>query len=126
MTKPLTKRILIVEDDADLAAVVADVLEVAGYDVATAAHGREAVDRLRSGLLPELILLDLMMPVMDGWEFRAEQTLIPGASAIPVIALTADGDAKHKAVKLDAAGYLAKPVAMQRLLAEVERICGPP
>jgi CheY-like chemotaxis protein len=116
------KRILVVEDDVDLASCLADVLETSGYEVALAAHGREAVDRLLAGDRPDLILLDVMMPVMDGWGFRAAQREIPGAAAIPVIAVTADGDARGKAAALHADGVLAKPVALAKLLAEIERV----
>src|SRR5262249_47296616 len=110
---PPTKLALIVEDDPDLAITIGDALEAAGFQSEVAAHGLDAIAQLRAGLRPVVILLDMMMPVMDGWGFRVEQAKLPDAAAIPVIALTADGDAKHKAASIHASGYLAKPVALQ-------------
>ena len=69
----MAKRILIVEDDVDLAQLVAETLEIAGYSTAIAANGAEALEHLRMDERPDLIMLDLMMPVMDGWKFREEQ-----------------------------------------------------
>ncbi len=118
-------RVLIVEDDADVAGAMADVLEAEGYVVAIAANGHEALQQLESDDRPDLILLDMMMPLMDGWTFRAEQeTRLPIAS-IPVVLVTADGHARSKASSLKANGYLNKPVTVDRLLDEVARFCGP-
>jgi CheY-like chemotaxis protein len=118
------KLILIVEDDFDLARTLGDVLESEGYGVAIALDGRDALDQLRSGLKPDLILLDMTMPVMDGWRFREAQSKMPGAGSIPVVTVTADGDARGKAASIRAAGYLAKPTTIRDLLDEVERVCG--
>ena len=117
---------LVVEDDHDLALVVADVLESAGYRATIAVDGRDAIDQLGRGLRPELILLDMSMPVLDGWGFRAEQRRMAEASAIPVITVTADGDARRKASSIGADGFLVKPVAIDALLAEVARVAGDP
>ncbi|MGH7272067.1 MAG: response regulator, partial [Polyangiaceae bacterium] len=73
---------------------------------------------------PALILLDMMMPVMDGWEFRDEQKKMPEVFSIPVVTVTADGNARGKASSIGAAGHLAKPVSIDSLLDEVERLCG--
>ena len=98
------------------------VLRALGYDVATAANGQEALDQLRSGPgLPSLILLDLMMPVMDGWQFRDEQKQDPALSAIPVVVVSADGRVDEKASALGAAAYLRKPVEIEDLLATVQQ-----
>jgi CheY-like chemotaxis protein len=118
--------ILIVEDDLDLARLLAEVLEAEGYSTAVAANGSEALDHLRSNDLPDLILLDMMMPVMDGWKFREEQRKLPALASIPVVTITADGDARGKAASIEAAGYVAKPIRIDSLLDEVERICGLP
>ncbi len=106
--------------------VTADVLDAAGYQTAIAGDGLAALDQLRGGLRPALILLDMSMPVLDGFGFRAEQTRSPDIAAIPVIALTADGDARRKAHSIGADGYLVKPVAIDALLAEVARVGGEP
>ena len=117
------KFILVVEDDPDLAHLVAEVLESAGYRAAVAGNGREALDQLRTHAHPDLILLDMMMPVMDGWTFREEQQKEPALAAIPVVTVTADGDARGKAAAIRAAGYITKPITIDSLLDAVERIC---
>ncbi len=119
------KHILIVEDDRDVADVLAEVLELEGYHTARFGNGREALDYLRRGNRPDLILLDLMMPVMDGFEFRREQEQTPELAAIPVVALSADGNINHKAISLRACGSLEKPATIDQLLDEVEKVCGP-
>ena len=122
---PLPKLILIVEDDRDVARLLAEVLETEGYRTAIAANGCEALDHLRKNHhRPDLILLDMMMPVMDGWKFREEQQKLPALASIPVVTVTADGDARGKAASIQAAGYIAKPLSIDSLLDEVERICG--
>jgi CheY-like chemotaxis protein len=122
----MAKFILIVEDDLDVAQSVAEVLAISGYCTAIAANGREALDHLRTNDRPDLILLDMMMPVMDGWQFRQEQRTLPALAAIPVVIVTADGDARAKAALIEAAGYVVKPVTIDSLLDEVERVCGVP
>jgi CheY-like chemotaxis protein len=120
------KRILIVEDDLDVAQSVAEVLEISGYCTAIAANGREALDYLQTNTHPDLILLDMMMPVMDGWQFREEQRKVPALDSIPVVVVTADGDARGKAAAIQAAGHVRKPVTIDSHLNEVERIGGVP
>jgi CheY-like chemotaxis protein len=115
--------ILIVEDDIDVLQSLADVLDAEGFDTARACNGRQAIDYLRAGHCPQLILLDMMMPVMNGWEFRQEQLRIAGAADIPVVVLTADGEPRRKATALHAHGHLAKPVGVDKLLQEIDRVC---
>ncbi len=104
------KRILIVEDADDLRAIMGELLEEEGYEVIGAENGREALDRLASTEpLPRLILLDLMMPQMDGYEFRAEQRKHPRLSAIPVLLMTARGELDARADELGVSGCLKKP-----------------
>ena len=122
----MAKLILIVEDDCDVARLLAEVLEAEGYSTAVAGNGREALDHLRNNGHPDLILLDMMMPVMDGWKFREEQRKLPAFASIPVVTVTADGDARGKAASIQAAGYVPKPLRIDNLLDEVERICGLP
>lgn len=83
--------ILIVDDDADIRAVLSEFLEGEGYAVATAGNGREALTYLRLHPLTSLILLDLMMPIMNGYQFIAERQLDEAVSAIPVVVMTARG-----------------------------------
>ena len=124
---PMAKLILIVEDDLDVARLLGEVLEAEGYDTAIAANGREALDHLqKNNHRPDLILLDMMMPVMDGWKFREEQRKLPALASNPVVTVTADGDARGKAASIQAAGYILKPLSIDTLLDEVERVCGVP
>ena len=83
--------VLLVEDDAAIAGSLGEALREEGLEVATAQNGREALQVLRGGLRPSVILLDLMMPVMDGWDFRHEQLRDPALRDIPVVVVTATG-----------------------------------
>jgi CheY-like chemotaxis protein len=107
------QRILIVEDDADVREAMSDALGEQGYTVATSGDGRQALDWLRQNAAPDAILLDLMMPVMDGWHFLAEQRRDPVLAAIPVIVVTAF---KDTARQVGTGALLQKPVTVARLL----------
>lgn len=116
--------ILVVEDDIDIRDTLAQVLEAEGYAVALAANGSDALDVLRSSQsMPCVILLDLMMPVMDGWQFREEQLKDPVLARIPVVILTADGRADAKLAIARASDGLAKPVRLDHLLRVVSQYC---
>jgi CheY-like chemotaxis protein len=119
-----TKTVAIIEDDVGIRDSIAEVLKEEGYRVVAADHGRDALDQLtqQSGR-PCVILLDLMMPVMDGWAFRAEQKRHPSLDSVPVIIMTADGNAKAKAQALGAQGHMSKPVDLERLLEAIEQYC---
>jgi CheY-like chemotaxis protein len=115
------RAVLLVEDDLDLRDAMADVLVDAGFRVAVAGNGVEALTYLRStSERPAVIVLDLMMPVMDGWEFRAEQLGDPALKEIPVIVLSAHGGHND----LGGATQITKPVAMAVLIAVIEQHCG--
>jgi CheY-like chemotaxis protein len=104
------KRILIVEDSEDVQMLLGRFLENEGYTVVYANNGREALEYLRkSEEVPGVILLDLMMPGMDGYEFRREQELHAPTASIPVVVMTADGNIQSKAMKIGANGFLRKP-----------------
>jgi PAS domain S-box-containing protein len=117
------KTVLLIEDDLATREALAAALQDQGYAVASAPNGQEALARLREGQLPSVILLDLMMPVMDGWQFRAEQRRDARLAPVPVVIVTASGDVCQKAAALGAAGYLQKPVEMDELIAHVQRHC---
>ena len=121
-----TKTILIVEDDLDIREALTHILEFEGYHVTCVGNGQEALDYLRANPNPSLILLDLMMPVMDGWQFRAEQVKDPNLAKIPVVIVSADGRVYQKAATIGASGYLKKPVELEVLLNTVQRCCLPP
>lgn len=113
---------LVVEDDNDLRESICTVLQDAGYTCWPAENGEVALERARAER-PSVILLDLMMPVMNGWEFRSEQLRDPDLSSIPVIIMTADGRAREKAQTLRA-DYLRKPLTLDALLQLVDDYSG--
>jgi CheY-like chemotaxis protein len=114
--------VLVVDDDLAVRQAVEWLLEGDGFTVVTAADGAEALDRLRKGLEPCLILLDLMMPRMNGFEFRKAQMQDPKLAAIPLAVCSAHGAAGCED-ELRGAAYLAKPFAAGALLELVEQHC---
>jgi two-component system NtrC family sensor kinase len=118
---PPRRRILVVEDDPGIRRSMQDTLEDEGFDVVTSNDGKAALETLRSSVIaPDVVLLDLMMPVMDGWEFRTEQLRDPTLKEIPVIAISADGSPRATAIHADA--YLPKPVRTSELLSVMNRV----
>jgi CheY-like chemotaxis protein len=117
------RRILVVEDDADLRASVAQTLQEEGYEVDVARNGRDALEALTRSA-PDLVLLDLMMPVMSGWEFRERQRNHPQYGHIPVVVMTATSTLEAAAI--DATDLLPKPLALEELLSVVRRYAGTP
>jgi CheY-like chemotaxis protein len=113
--------ILVVEDDEGAREALSDILREEGFDVRLAANGREALEQLEEGMRPCVILLDLVMPVMDGWEFRQRQLRHEGLAPIPVVVLTATAGDGPEAVP--ASDVLRKPVDFDALLERVERHC---
>ena len=123
--QPLT--VLVIDDDPPIAAGLSECLEGEGYDVAVAGDGRAALGLLRAGLRPCVILLDLMMPVMDGWDFRQEQLKDPELSEIPVVVITAAGFSEETVkAQLGAVELVPKPPSLARLLTAIHRCCGEP
>lgn len=114
-------RILVVEDDFDIRDTLAQILEAEGYAVSGAANGAEALQVLANESAPALILLDLMMPVMNGWQFRTEQLKDPALAEIPVVVISADAGVGQKAAAIGAADSLKKPVPLETLLDVVSR-----
>jgi len=114
------KRVLIVEDDADIRETLAEFLRDEGYDVACAQHGRDALDQLKVSALPSVILLDLSMPVMDGFEFRSEQLKDPRLASIPVVVITAGQQLRDLPADLP---VIAKPPNLETLVSMVQRYC---
>ena len=114
------RSLLVVEDDADIREALDGLLSMEGFRVTGCSNGREALDWLRASPKPDLILLDLMMPIMDGWQFRVAQKDDPELANIPVLALSADSTAKAAAI--DAEAYLKKPVDYDTLIATIDRL----
>jgi CheY-like chemotaxis protein len=112
---------MIVDDDDDLRDALADIMTAQGYEVAAFADARAALAALEGGLTPFLILLDLMMPGMSGWEFRAAQLENPTLALIPVVVVTAAGHLNDGARTLSCVEALAKPFALEIILPLVAR-----
>ena len=115
------KRILVVEDSPVVQGAMKLVLEWEGYRVTCAANGREALDCLRGVEPPSVILLDLKMPVMDGWELRQELKQDPALASIPVVAVSGVKDPTD----LDAAACVQKPFEPKELLDAIRRVAPP-
>ncbi len=116
------KTVLLVDDDYDIRAVLCEVLEQEGFRVGVATNGREALTYLENNPVPSLILLDLMMPVMNGFEFRELQVANPKWAKIPVIVMSADGGqqaSKAKQDRLHGAVFVKKPPDLQDFLETV-------
>jgi CheY-like chemotaxis protein len=118
--------VLLVEDEADWRDLLATILNDAGYRVMSAANGFEALRALEQcdGRC-DVVILDLMMPVMNGWDFRRRQLQDPRLKAIPVLLMSAGAHIAAATADLQAAGYLAKPVTAEELVDKVEALMLP-
>lgn len=114
--------VLVVDDDPDVRVLLETYLELEGFDVLTASNGWDALLHLRH-IRPSVILLDLMMPVMDGVEFRRHQQGQPTLRDIPVVCLSARHDAQQTAARLGVAECLAKPFDLETLIVVLRRHC---
>ena len=120
------RRLLLVDDDGAIRDALDEALQEEGFDVVTAANGREALQVLKSGPRPDAILLDLMMPVMDGWDFRHEQLRDPALRQIPVVVVSATGFSENTVrMQFGDVQVVPKPVPHLRLLEALGRVCGP-
>ena len=117
------KSVLIVEDDIAVRDALAFVLQHEGYETRTAASGAEALEQLRR-VKPDLILLDLLLPTMDGRELRQKLLQDPELAAVPVVVVSAIADLKEEMEALNVAGYLPKTADLASLLDIVRRHCG--
>jgi two-component system, chemotaxis family, chemotaxis protein CheY len=115
--------ILIVEDDPDLQEAMAVILDAEGYRIIAAGDGQEAIDRLRDGARPSVIVLDLMLPRKDGRQFRTEQLADPRFAAIPVIAYSGDARVAETARALRVQHWFQKPVDFGALLEAIASYC---
>jgi CheY-like chemotaxis protein len=120
----VTPTILIVDDDPNLQRVMAKFLELEGFTPVRAANGQEALDYLRGGGQPRVILLDLRMPLMDGWAFRRGQLADPGIAEIPVVVISGmDGEHVRD---LRAAAFFDKPVNFAEVIDAIRQLCENP
>jgi DNA-binding response OmpR family regulator len=120
----VTDRVLVVEDDDAIALVLEDLLLGDGFEVQRAANGRAALDLLVT-FRPHVILLDLMMPILDGWGFRAMQrALDPDLATIPVVILSGAREAAAASTELDAAAVVVKPFSLDVLVETIRGAAG--
>jgi CheY-like chemotaxis protein len=119
--------ILVVDDDRAVLNALTELLESEGYKVTTAIDGLDALDQLRGGLRPCAIVLDLMMPVMDGWDFRHEQMKDQALRDIPVVVITATGFSETSLkAQFGDIEFVAKPPHIRGLLEAIRRRSGEP
>jgi CheY-like chemotaxis protein len=117
------KRILVIEDDEGIRSGLQELLESEGYEVQLASDGKVGLDWLtQADPLPCLIILDLMMPVLDGFGFREAQEKEARLASIPVVIMTADGHIQAKRIRTRAADFIRKPVDIFDLLDKVGRL----
>jgi len=116
-------KILVIDDDGAIRSSLCDLLEGEGYGVLCAGDGEEALAALKAEAAIAAIILDLTMPGMDGWSFRAAQNKDPQLAAIPVIVISAASSAVDHAATLQAAAVLRKPISVATLLNRLERLC---
>src|SRR5690348_1690712 len=115
----MERRVLIIEDDEKLRALIARIVRVAGWTPRTASHGGIACELLRTESPPHVIVLDLLMPLMNGWQFRARQLANPQWASIPVVILSA---AQHVERAMRAAAVVPKPFTFDQLLAALHGV----
>ena len=118
----MSRTILVVDDEADIVEMLSYNLEKEGYAVLSARHGRGALEQVKRK--PDLVLLDVMMPEMDGWEVCRRIKQDPRTATIPVLFLTAKGTEVDEVVGLElgAEDYIVKPISMRRLLARIKAV----
>jgi two-component system chemotaxis response regulator CheY len=118
-----TRRVLVVDDDRVIRQCIAETLKEEGYEAATAVNGADALDLIRGGWSPDLVVLDMRMPVLDGWGFAREYRAMPGPHA-PILVVTAAHDSLERLVELHAEDVLPKPFDLEQLVRSVRRCLG--
>jgi CheY-like chemotaxis protein len=116
--------VLVIDDDPGIRRLMTSFLTLEGFASFAAANGKEALAYLRDGGAVNVILLDLKMPVMDGWTFRREQRRDPAIADIPVVVLS--GADAGRAPELAAAAWFDKPVSVPHVISAIRRLCGNP
>ena len=118
-------KVLLVDDDFGILDGLSDFLESQGFSVVPASNGIDALNQLRSGLRVGMIVLDVMMPMMDGWDFRAEQLADPSLRGIPVVVISASGFSRETLQRqLSACEVLPKPLDLDGFLRALNTVCG--
>ncbi|HWN71200.1 MAG TPA: ATP-binding protein, partial [Haliangium sp.] len=121
LSEPSRSTILVVDDDVSFRREMCEILKAEGYTVAALSHGQEALEYLGSHPPPGLILLDLMMPVMDGWDFYSHLRMHPVLASVPTVIVSCVDRSRVEPALLDASGYLEKPLRLSQLL-DVARV----
>jgi CheY-like chemotaxis protein len=116
----MNKTILIIEDEEEILYTLKDFLELEGYQVLTALNGFEAIQLLEKSKMPNLILLDMKMPIMNGWEFAAA-FLAKYDHKCPIVITTAAGDAAQRAKDIKANDWISKPFDLDTLLEKIKK-----
>lgn len=111
---------MLVEDDPDCLETMSDALSRDGHDVVAVPDGVEALQKLQNGFAPDLILLDLMLPKMDGWQFLRECIDEPTAANIPVVVVSGEANLRKRAAQLGV-DYLEKPMSIEQLRSVIAR-----
>jgi two-component system, chemotaxis family, chemotaxis protein CheY len=119
------REILVVDDDDSIREALSELLGAEGYHVVSASNGQEAVDLLQSGAVPSLIIIDLVMPVMDGREFCGALLQDPELAGIPVVLISADMRLTERIGELETAAIMTKPINIRALLETLEEHCPP-
>ena len=114
--------VLVVEDDDDLRESLAELLRLSAFPVVTAANGREAQDVLQGPARPALVLLDLMMPIMSGWELARWMHAEPTLVGVPIVAMTGVANPAEEARNIGAATWIAKPLDLPLLFTTLARM----
>lgn len=115
--------VLVIDDDDALRDALAELLEAEGFVVETASNGREALERLHDGPSPRVIVVDLLMPVMDGWSFCEAKARDPELRGIPVVIVSATGEPTRPPADVRAGEFFRKPADVPRLLSTLEGYC---
>ena len=120
---PEGESILIIEDDDDLRDSLFELISLKGYKVEAVANGREALERLADVPVPCLIILDLMLPVISGWEFRRQQLSDPRLSKIPTVILSGISNLETESRRLQAIACVSKPIDFDLLFKTIDEYC---
>ena len=118
-----TRRVLVVDDDRVIRQCIAETLSEEGYEAVTAANGADALELVKGGPPPDLIVLDVRMPVLDGWGFARAYREMPGPHA-PILVITAAHDSTERLVELQAEDVLPKPFDLDQLVRAVRSCLG--
>ncbi len=118
-----SRRVLVIDDDEAVRGALAELLEWEGFQVETASNGREGMELLHHDPPPAVIVLDLLMPEMDGWEFCEEQSRDPQVSDIPVLVVSATGEPARPPRCVHEGEFFRKPADLPRLISTIESYC---